>query len=128
MEFQNNALFWQKIDTLFFSSDVVINRPKKTAHPTYANLIYPVDYGYLKDTVSGDNEGIDVFVGSANNHLVEYIVIAVDILKKDVEVKILYDCSEKEITDILFFLNQTDFQKAVLIKKGTEIPIWAESK
>ena len=130
MEFQNNALFWQKIDTLFFSSEIVINRPKKTAHPKYPNLIYPVNYGYLKDTVSEDNGGVDVFVGSRSkkNNSIESIIIAVDILKKDVEIKILHGCSEEEINEILHFLNQTDFQKTVLIRKGLEIPAWAETQ
>lgn len=127
MEFQNNALFWQKIDTLFFSSDIVIDRPKNSVHPTYSNMIYPVDYGYLKDTVSGDNDGVDVFVGSKQERIIENIVIAADILKKDVEIKILCGCTEEEIKTILVFLNQTDFQKTVIISKGKDIPVWAES-
>ena len=130
MEFQNNALFWQKIDTLFFSSEIVIDRPKKTAHPSYPNLIYPVDYGYLKDTVSANNAGVDVFLGSRRkkNNSIEIIVIAVDILKKDVEIKILHGCTDEEVSEILHFLNQTDFQKTVLIKKGLNIPSWAETQ
>jgi inorganic pyrophosphatase len=128
MEFQNNALFWQKIDSLFFSSELVINRPKHTTHPLYSNLIYPVDYGYLKDTVTSDNGGIDVFVGTKKKrHFIEYIIIAADILKKDVEIKILHGCGDEEINEILLFLNQTDFQKTILIKKGSEVPLWAES-
>ena len=130
MELQNNALFWQKIDTLFFSSEVVIDRPKKTTHPQFANLIYPVDYGYLKDTVSADNAGVDVFVGSQSKkkNSIETIVIAVDILKKDVEIKILHGCDEAEVNEILLFLNQTDFKKSILVRKGLEIPAWAETQ
>ena len=45
--FENNAFFWQKLDTLFLSSKLVIDRPKNTCHYKYSNLIYPVDYGYL---------------------------------------------------------------------------------
>jgi len=128
MEFQNNALFWQKIDSLFFSSEIVINRPKDSAHPGYSNLIYPVDYGYLKDTISTDSDGVDVFVGSKKKERsIETIIIAADILKKDVEIKILWGCSEEETEKILFFLNQTDFQKTVVISKGSDIPHWAES-
>ena len=130
MEFQNNALFWQKIDTLFFSSQIVINRQKKSAHPQYPNLIYPVDYGYLKDIETADKSRINVFVGSLGkkNHSIEYLVIAADILNKDIEIKILHNCSEKEIREILIFLNQTDFQKTILLKKGKDIPSWAETQ
>jgi len=128
MEFQNNALFWQKIDSLFFSSEIVLNRPKDSVHPVYSNLIYPVDYGYLKDTISSNTDGVDVFIGSAKKkRSIETIIIAADILKKDIEIKIVWGCSEEEIKKILLFLNQTDFQKTVVINKGTDIPYWAES-
>ncbi len=127
MKFQNNALFWQKLESLFFSSELVIDRPKNSVHPKYANMIYPVDYGYLKDTASSDKNGIDVFVGSQKEKTVDYIVVAVDILKKDIEVKILWSCTEEEIKNILLFLNQSDYQKTILLSKGSEVPYWAES-
>lgn len=127
VEFENNALFWQKLDSLFFSSELAIDRKKHTSHPTYANLIYPVDYGYLKDALSMDNEGIDVFVGSKKNRQIEGLVVALDIVKKDIEVKLLYGCNEDEISDILLFLNQTDYQKTIIIYRGDDIPSWAES-
>ena len=59
--FENNAFFWQKLDTLYFSSKLVIDRPKFTCHYKYSNLIYPVDYGYLHDTTGNDQVPIDVF-------------------------------------------------------------------
>jgi len=127
MEFQNNALFWQKLDSLFFSSELVIDRPKNSVHPKYANLIYPLDYGYLKDTDRKTKGGIDVFVGSKKAKTIEHIVVAVDILNKDIEIKILWGCSEEEIKKVLLFLNQTDYQKTIIIRKGNEVPFWAES-
>ena len=48
--FENNAFFWQKLDTLFLSSKLVIDRPRNTCQYKYSNLVYPVDYGYLNDT------------------------------------------------------------------------------
>ncbi len=39
------------------NSEIVIDRPKETAHPKYPNFIYRVDYGYLKDTSSMDDTG-----------------------------------------------------------------------
>ena len=45
MELENNAYFWQKLDTLVLSSTMVIDHKKNTSHPNYPNLIYPVDYG-----------------------------------------------------------------------------------
>ena len=41
MELENNAYFWQKLDTLVLSSTMVIDHKKNTSHPNYPNLIYP---------------------------------------------------------------------------------------
>ena len=61
MEIENNAYFWQKIDTLFYSTKLDIVREKNSVHPIYKSLIYPVDYGYLSDTIGEGNHGISVF-------------------------------------------------------------------
>lgn len=124
-KYLNNALFWQKLDTIYLASEIIIDKPKGFVHPLYANLIYPVDYGYLNDTLAIDN-GISVYKGTANNGL-QSLLISADILKRDVEVKLLVDCSENEVNEILFFLNQTDLQKSVLISRGNDIPVWGES-
>lgn len=126
-EFENNALFWQKLDTIFLSSTLTIERPKNSLHPKYSNLIYPVDYGYLQDTIGSDSEEIDVFLGSQENRQIQAIVVSADILKKDCEVKIILGCSEDEIQAILFFLNQSESQKTVLLRRGQEVPAWASN-
>ena len=123
MEFENNAYFWQKVDTLFLSSDLTINNPKGSTHAVYNNLIYPVDYGTLGDDNS--NERISVYVGSLNTSRVDAMVVCADILKKDIEVKLLAGCTEDETLCILEFLNQTDFQKSVILRRGKSTPSWA---
>ncbi len=124
--FENNALFWQKLDTLYLSSKLVIDRPKNSCHYKYSNLVYPVDYGYLTDTTtSSDQVPIDVFKGSIKTNTVQALAISADILKKDCEVKLLVGVSEEEEEEIMSFLNQTEFQKAVLIRRGNDMPHWA---
>ncbi len=54
-QFENNAFFWQKLDTIVLSSKLVIDRPKNTCHYKYSNLVYPVDYGYLADPTPQSN-------------------------------------------------------------------------
>jgi len=125
MEFENNALFWQKIDTLYLSSDLVIDRPKDSVHPIYNNLIYPVDYGYLKDLHGENTDHISVYRGTLAATNVSSLVVCADILKRDIEVKLLVGCNDSEVDSILEFLNQTDFQKAVIISRGKSIPAWA---
>ena len=40
---------------------VKIDRPLGSKHPKY-NYIYPVNYGYIPNTVSGDGEELDCYV------------------------------------------------------------------
>lgn len=124
-QYENNAYFWQKLDTLYLSSKLVIDRPKNSTHYKYSNLVYPVDYGYLTETINSDLAPIDIFRGSKKAGLVSTIVVSADILKKDIEVKLLMGCTPEEEQAILLFLNQTDFQKCVLIRRGNEVPDWA---
>ena len=123
--YENNAFFWQKLDTLYISSKLIIDRPKNTCHYKYSNLVYPVDYGYLSDSGNTEQQPIDVFRGSEKSSKVGAIVVTADILKKDCEAKLLIGCNEEEIEKILVFLNQTEFQKAVLLRRGNEMPEWA---
>lgn len=41
--------------------EVVIDRPLGSKHPTH-EMKYPINYGYIKGTVSGDGKEIDVYV------------------------------------------------------------------
>lgn len=127
-ELENNAYFWQKLDTLLLSSTCTIDRPKGSEHFKYRNLIYPVDYGFLSDTLGSDQTPIDIFRGSRSTNSVDAIAVSADILKKDCKVKLLVGCDEKETLLILQFLNQTEFQKAILIRRGNETPSWSNNE
>lgn len=126
-QLENNAYFWQKMDTLLLSSTCKIDHEKGTSHPVYANLIYPVDYGYLQDTIGTDTQPIHVFRGKKAAMNVGAIVVSADILKKDCEVKLLVGCDEEEMLAILEFLNQTQFQKTILVQRGNQTPSWANN-
>ena len=43
-----NDEFWNALDELVKNSEIIIDRPKGTAHPKFPDFIYKVDYGYLK--------------------------------------------------------------------------------
>ena len=49
-----NEDFWNALDELVNTSEIVIDRPKGSAHPRFPDFIYRVDYGYLRDTSSMD--------------------------------------------------------------------------
>lgn len=113
---QNNSEFWDALDELVTNSEIVIDRPKGTAHPKYPNFIYRVDYGYLKDTSSMDDAGIDVWVGSSEKKI-DAIMCIVDLIKKDSEIKILIGCTEEEKAIVYETHNETQFMKGILIRR-----------
>jgi len=125
-QLENNAFFWQKLDSIYFASSIVITQPQGSTHPTFKNLIYPVDYGYLNETLSQDELGIAIYKGKGSAYLVEAILVAADILKKDIEVKLLVGCSQDEVNQILRFVNQTEYQKTIIVRRGNEVPNWSD--
>lgn len=108
--------FWKALDELVDGSEVVIDRPKGSAHPRFPAFIYPVDYGYLKDTSSMDGKGIDVWVGSGEKKI-GAVMCTVDLMKKDSEIKILIGCTEEETARVFRTHNETRFMKGILIRR-----------
>ena len=108
--------FWNALEELVNNSEIIIDRPKGTTHPRYPDFIYQVDYGYLKDTSSMDDSGIDIWLGSAETR-VDAIICTVDLLKKDSEIKILIGCTEEEKSIVYETHNETQFMKGVLIRR-----------
>lgn len=108
--------FWSALDTLVGKSEIIIDRPKGTAHPKYPNFIYKVNYGYLKNTASMDDAGIDVWVGT-NGKNIDAIMCIVDLMKRDSEIKILIGCTEEEKAIIYETHNETQYMKGILIRR-----------
>ena len=111
-----NEDFWNALDELVSNSEIVIDRPRGSAHPRFPNFIYKVDYGYLKDTASMDGAGIDVWVGSGEKKI-DAIMCIVDLMKRDSEIKILVGCTEEEKLEVYKTHNETQFMKGVLISR-----------
>jgi len=108
--------FWRALDALADGSEIVIDRPKGSAHPRFPGFIYPVDYGYLKDTASMDGEGIDVWLGSGERRL-DAIVCTVDLMKRDSEIKLLIGCTEEEKALVCETHNESPYMKGILIRR-----------
>ena len=77
-------------------------------------MIYPLDYGYLEGTTSVDGGGLDVWAGSLSPKKLTALVITIDLLKRDIEIKLLLGCTFDEQQQILDFLN-SDLMRAVKI-------------
>ena len=111
-----NEDFWKALDELVSNSEIVIDRPRGSAHPRFSTFIYKVDYGYLKDTASMDGGGIDVWVGSGDKKI-DAIMCIVDLMKKDSEIKILVGCTEEEKLEVYKTHNETQYMKGILIRR-----------
>lgn len=110
--------FWQAIDELVTESELVIDRKKGSHHPRYPDVVYQVDYGYLKGTSSMDGGGIDVWKGTKENPVVDDVICTIDLLKKDSEIKLLFGCTELEKDIIYQFHNESLYMKGILIERG----------
>jgi inorganic pyrophosphatase len=111
--------FWDYLQQLVETSEIAIDRPKGSFHPRYPRERYPVDYGYLKNTTSIDSSGVDIWVGSLRGKNVVGVLCTVDLLKRDTELKIICDCTEKEIQAIENLAN-TDQMRAICIQRESE--------
>ena len=111
-----NEDFWKALDELVSNSEIVIDRPRGSAHPRFPNFIYKVDYGYLKNTSSMDGAGIDVWIGSGDKKI-DAIMCIVDLMKKDSEIKILVGCTEEEKLEVYKTHNETQYMKGILIRR-----------
>lgn len=108
--------FLQQLDQLTAASQVVIDRPKGSHHPRYAEFVYPQDYGYLAGTSSADGEGLDVWLGSLPHRRLTAVVCCVDLLKRDVEIKLLLGCTAEEMRAICQIHNRGS-QSALLVER-----------
>lgn len=113
-----NSDFWRALDKLIDESEIVIDRPKDSYHPKYHDMVYPLDYGYLKNTSSMDGQGIDVWRGSLPDMKLNGIMVIVDLWKRDSEIKLLIGVTEEEAKTIYGFHNNNgDAMQGILIPR-----------
>jgi inorganic pyrophosphatase len=106
--------FWSLLDKLVEECEIVIDRPKGSKHPKMES-IYPLDYGYLKDTKSMDNSGIDLWKGSKNSTEINGIICTIDLYKRDSEIKILIGCTSEDIKTLEKVYDDFETLKGLLI-------------
>lgn len=113
---QADVSFWTNLDRLVIEGHVVVDRPRGSAHPRYVSFTYPLDYGYLAGTHAADGSGVDVWRGSRSGAGVTGVLCTVDLEKKDVELKILLDCTADEIQRIAE-THRTGKQSAIVLER-----------
>jgi inorganic pyrophosphatase len=110
-----NENFWRVLEQLVDSSRITIDRPKGSVHPRFADIVYPLDYGFLEETTALDGGGIDVFVGSLEAKITG-VFMTVDLHKRDAEMKVLLGCSRNEMHLVHEFLNWDKFGGALFVR------------
>lgn len=106
---------------LVIENEIIIDRPKGTKHPRYDNMVYELDYGYINNTKAIDGNEIDVFVGSLQNKNVNNIICTIDLLKKDIEIKLLIGCTISEKEKVYNFLNNSKYMRAIIIERNLNV-------
>lgn len=107
--------FWKRLKIILNESELVIDRPKGSSHPKYPELVFPLDYGFLKNTSGGDGNEIDVWLGSLGNKALNGIACTVDILKRDTEIKLIVACDDHEIETIKKFYT-SEYMSAIILR------------
>jgi inorganic pyrophosphatase len=114
-----NERFWLLVDQLVASSQIVIDRPRGSRHPTWAELVYPLDYGFLAGTHAMDGGGIDVWRGSLTEPRATGAIVTIDLVKRDAEVKLLIGCTKDEMAQALA-AHQSGGQAGLLVLRPLE--------
>ncbi|SDY17362.1 inorganic pyrophosphatase [Evansella caseinilytica] len=76
---------------------VKVDRPLGSKHPQH-NLIYPVNYGYLPNTLSGDWEEIDAYILGEFDPLETFTGKVIAIVKRNDDVEDKLVVSNKHYT------------------------------
>lgn len=109
--------FWEQMDRLLATWPIEIDRPKGTAHPRYSAFIMPLDYGYLVGTSASDGNGIDCWCGSLPRDRVAGVMVSLDMIKRDTEIKLMIGCTPEEML-AAWETVATDSQGAILVERG----------
>lgn len=91
---------WDNLDEVVRAGTVTVDRPKGRPHPKVAEYVYPLDYGFIEGTDGGDGEGIDIWLGDTEGLGVTALLCTFDPLKRNAEVKIVWNCDDQEIEAI----------------------------
>lgn len=97
--------------------DIVIDRPLGSRHPRHPDIVYPVNYGEMPSTMSGDDMPIDVYLLGVDGPVERAtgVVIAVVRRADDVEDKLV--ATADEIARLVWFQEQY-FDSVIVVAPG----------
>jgi len=104
---------------------VIIDRPLGSKHPKF-RFEYPINYGYIPNTKSGDGEELDAYILLINKPLKEFNGICIGVVKRNEEDddKLIVipknkTISKEEIKEAIAFQEQWFTPKLYLVDKNS---------
>lgn len=91
------AFPWDRWEALLRAAEIVVERPRHAPHPSFPDIVYPLDYGYAAGTSSGDGDAVDVFVGSRPDLGLVGLLLTADHRRGDREAKLLWGTPPAEV-------------------------------
>ena len=100
---------------------VTVDRPLGSVHPEHANVVYPVNYGFIDGIIGGDGEWQDAYILGSDKPVTTFdgVVIAVIIRTNDIETKwvvapIGTNYTKEQISQAVYFQEQY-FNSQILV-------------
>lgn len=110
--------FWDALQHLAQSGEIVIDRPAHSCHPRYPGAVYPFNYGYITGTHAGDGDELDVWCCAGDSRQVTGVVMTVDMDKHDTEIKLLLGCTPAQ-AHVIHTFHDAGHQSALLVLRAT---------
>lgn len=92
---------------------VTVDRPLGSFHPEYKDMYYPVNYGYIEETIAPDGEEQDVYILGVDKPVEKFTgkIIAIIHRYDDIEEKLVvcpenFNFSKEEIMKQVYFQEQ----------------------
>ncbi|BBM73653.1 inorganic diphosphatase [Rhodothermus marinus] len=127
LELFARSLHWEAWEQLIRQNGWTIDRPYRSRHPLFPEIIYPIDYGYINGTRSSDGEPVDLFVGRGHRGLVGAI-LTIDRRRSKREVKFLYNCTAEEVYLVNGFINfDRRLLEGFLVLRYPMSSLWSDS-
>lgn len=127
LELFARSLHWEAWEQLIRQNGWTIDRPYRSRHPLFPEVIYPIDYGYINGTRSSDGEPVDLFVGHGHRGLVGAI-LTIDRRRGKREVKFLYNCTAEEVYLVNGFINfDRRLLEGFLVLRYPMSSLWSDS-
>lgn len=97
---------------------VIIDRPLGSSHPSHPNIVYPINYGFIKGVLAPDGENQDAYILGVYEPVEQFtgVVIAIVHRINDVEDKWVVAPGGRHIPRKILF-NQWPFRNSFLNQK-----------